>query len=197
MCGILCTTLNAQMETPALQNTNVVANQQPSIHKLDREALLLLRDELESAKKTLIDIRDSQNPSVAKQALSKLGGVIKELTYILSAIAIDASVVSAICTILDIRHEDILNGKAGIVLLPVATFSILFTYIFLKFVFGWLLASSNKNITAQNIKDSLVTIDQIINKLNYEIAKIQRIDQELYNNQQALPETTIKASTTH
>ena len=47
--------------------------------------------------------------------------------------------------------------------------------IFLKFVFGRLLASADKDLTNLNIKDALAHIDQTINKLDYEIKKIERL----------------------
>lgn len=176
LCGILCAPLNAQLEPSSMPNTNG-NNQQVSIHKLDREALLLVKNELESAKKVLIEIRDSQNPSAARQALSGLGSTLTNLWYFILATAIwGIPVVVILSTIGDHLFDSSAGKIAAAAGFSTLLGTILITYIILK----WLLSSSNKNMTAKNINEALLAIDQTINKLSFEIAKVKNLDRELY-----------------
>jgi len=158
---------------------------QDSLHDLDPEMLFLIKTELEAARKVLIEIRDTQNPAIIKKAVGSLGAIIKELTYIAGAVALGGG--STLLGITLIMGEGAVNrlmesdgGRGAIlVVLPVIVGSIIVTYAFLKLVFGRLLSSSDKNAANLNIKDALSQIDQTINKLDYEIKKIDRLYQSL------------------
>lgn len=153
--------------------------QESSLDAIDREALDLIRAELEDTKKVLIAIQNSQNPAMIKAAASSVGGAFKELLYIASAVALGGgSIVAGLALIMGQRNFNALlqNPTAqGItfIALPIAAVSMIFTYIFLKLVFGRLLASSPQD--AHHIKESLADISKTIHKLNYEIKKIERL----------------------
>lgn len=149
-------------------------------HEIDMEVFSLIKDELETARKTLVEIRDSQNPALARQALSSFGGLIKELAYIGGAAALGGSCALGAGLLIDatIGVENLRNQLGGALLLlsiPPVLFSVIISYVFLKLLFGRLLAASEKD--AHNIKESLTLIDQTISQLNYEIKKIERLIQ--------------------
>lgn len=145
--------------------------------EIDMETFSLLRKELQSAKKVFEDLRDSQNPGAMKSAVGSLGGVMKELAYISSALILVCGFEVGVLIAFNVNPLEFLRNQFGAGLLvasvPVVGFPVILTYAFLKILFGKILASSNQD--AKNIKESLTQIEQIINKLDYEIKKVENV----------------------
>jgi len=178
LVGFLCVGLQAQIGVLAKKTDSIT---HPDVtNEIDKEVFLLIKGELDIAKKLLIEIRNSQNPALIKSAVYSLGSVLKELMYILGAVTLGGG-----CTVAGIgliigegNLTNILNNPMGqgatLIALPAVIFSIILTYAFLKSIFGWL-ASDDKDQTGLNVKEALMHIDQTINKLDYEIKKIERL----------------------
>lgn len=160
---------------------------QQSPEHVDMATILLLKSEFETAKKVLIQIRDSQNPSLIKSGVSTLGTIVKEIVYITSALFFGGGslLLGAGAVVgpegLRALSENPLVVAGSLVVFPV---TIITSYIILKLIFGRLLASSDPNVMEKNIQEALMLIDQTLNKLDYEIRKIEH----LIHSQQAVLE---------
>lgn len=148
----------------------------PLYENLDQEVFFLVKKEFENTKKILIEIRDSQNPALAKQAFNFLGTSTSNLMYMLSAIFLGGGA-ELLGTILIVGPDNVQQAIStpqgvGIALmcLPALIIPILITYKILKWMFE---GSNNKG--AIDIKAALSLIDQTINKIDYELMKMDRL----------------------
>ena len=142
--------------------------------------ILLLKADFETAKKILIQIRDSQNPSLIKSSVSALGTTVKEIVYILSAIFFGGgSLVAGAAILIGPRELEAFANNPVLIASSFVVFpvTIITSYIFLKLIFGRLLASSDPNVIGKSIQEALTLIDQTLNKLDYEIRKIEHLVQ--------------------
>jgi hypothetical protein len=164
----------------AIVSLNTVSAREQRAHdvtELDMEVFSHLKDELQTAKKVFEEIRDSQNPGILKSAVGSFGGLMKELAYISTALFLVGGVGYAGCFAVNLNPSDLLSNNYGIAAL-IATAAILglpviLTYAFLKLLFGRLLATSDKDV--KSIKESLGHIELVINKLDYEIKKVENL----------------------
>lgn len=145
--------------------------------EIDMETFSLLRKELQSAKKVFEDLRDSQNPGAMKSAVGSFGGLMKQLLYIASSLVLVCGVELGVLVALGVDPTQFLNNRMGAGLLlaaiPFVGFPTILTYATLRILFEKILSSSNQD--AKNIKESLTQIEQIINKLDYEIKKVENV----------------------
>ncbi len=166
---LFATSLNAQDSSFGIVPLTSTANE------LDREALSLIKDELKSSLKMLVAIRNTQDPLLQ----SSMNNVLKEALYILGALTIGGGcIVAIVINSAGLNNVwEILGTTAGrnaaLIGLPFLLVGTIIVYTLLKLTFSRLLAQ--KNDTTTNIKDSLTLIEQTINKLNYEIKKVERI----------------------
>lgn len=149
------------------------------LNTVDMEIFSLVKDELESTRKILQDIHNSQNPALIKAAASSVGGFIKEVGYIGGALTLGCSVIVGFGLMAGLDLKETLNDPMGqgavLVVLPFAIVSTIISYACLKIIFNKLLASSEKD--THHIKESLGEIAQSVHKLSYEIKKIERLMQ--------------------
>lgn len=147
-----------------------------SANELDREALSLIKDELKSSLKTLIAIRNSQDPALQ----SSMSNTLKETLYIIGALILGGgSILLAIIRAAGLENvcqvlSDPRGQSAALVGFPFFVIAVIIAYTFLKLIFSRLLAQK-ESATTTNIKESLMLIEQTINKLNYEIKKVERL----------------------
>lgn len=144
----------------------------------DVEVLLGIKGELEITKKALTDIRDSQNPTVIKQAVSILSKMFKELSYVTGALTLGGGSVLVAAGIMLGGHnvaemlKNPLGQASAMLVLPIFAGSATVMYVILKLVFDKLLAKKEPVI---NIQENLVFLDQIVRKIDTEIFKIERL----------------------
>ena len=150
------------------------------MYDIDSESLSFIKNELIITKNVLINIRDGQNPAIGKKIFSAFGNLLKELLYVGSAVAIGGGcVIGGIALLVGPQNistmlENSLAQGAVFIALPPLIVSIIITYTFLKLIFDHILSS--RDMFAVNIKENLLSLEQIINKLNYTIKKIERLD---------------------
>ena len=152
-----------------------------SIGRVDKATLLLLKAELESAKKVLIEIRDGQKSSIIGSGVSAIGTAIKETLYVAFAsflggggACIGLSIILGPDNVEKALHSPAGQG-AALIVLPIILGSSFVTYVMLKLIVGKLLAFSNSNELGKNVKEALLMIEQTLNRLDYDIMKLEQL----------------------
>lgn len=143
---------------------------------VDPELLMVIKNQLISLDKRLVETEKKYHQSSVKKSFVAVQNLIKQLCYISGSITI-GGVPTGIILWNIIEPHYLYNVPnqimAGVGILSGSLLSTVLVYISLKFIMKKI---GNQSYSQdQMIKDNLVFIEQILNKLSYEVKKIERL----------------------